>query len=268
MLMAWVNLKEVRLVSVVTPVSDVLPFSDCNLMSQHSSSSDTLSDTAQSTQSSLRTEQKGVVVLVHGLWYRAAGMKLLASRLRRRGYRVVSFDYPSVFGQISEQTQALRRCIEREQCPVFLVGHSMGGLLILRALNEFTQLQVPRAVLLGSPVRGSGVARRLAKRWWSQWIVGANADLLGQGARAPKSTQVGVLAGNRNVGVGRVLGGVGGHGDGTVSVGETRLAGAQDEIILPVTHTGMVMSAMVARQVDAFLQQGCFHDETMVQTTE
>jgi len=237
------------------------------MLSQSASPSDARAPDMEPEPATRSDEQQGAVILVHGLWYRAAGMKLLASRLQRRGYRVHSFDYPSVFGHINEQTLALRQCIEAQQGPVFLVGHSMGGLLILRTLNEYPQLSVPRVVLLGSPVRGSGVARRLSKRWWSQWIVGANAELLGQGARVPKHTEVGVLAGNRNVGVGRVLGGVGGHGDGTVSVSETRLAGAQDQVVLPVTHTGMVMSALVARQVDAFLRQGSFDDDKTARST-
>ena len=213
--------------------------------------------------------QRRTVILVHGLWFRSAGLKLMAARLKRRGYFVRLFDYPSVYGQASDHSRALFRLIKRQRAHhVYLIGHSLGGLLILRTLNEFPDLQVERCVLLGSPVKGSGVARRLARRWWSHWLVGSNADLLGHGARVPKKTAIGVIAGSKNMGVGRVLGGVSGRGDGTVSISETRLSGAEDHIVLPVSHTGMVMSADVVRQAHHFLEQGSFKPVTAASETE
>ncbi len=46
--------------------------------------------------------------------------------------------------------------------------------------------------------------------------------------------------------------------DGAVTVAETRLAAACDRIELPVSHTGMLFSRRVARQVGAFLRDGRF----------
>ena len=43
---------------------------------------------------------------------------------------------------------------------VHLVGHSMGGVLILRALQADPGMPPGRVVLMGAPVRGSAVARR------------------------------------------------------------------------------------------------------------
>lgn len=210
----------------------------------------------------LMTNASPTVILVHGLWFRSAGMRPLASRLRRRGYHPHLFDYPSVHGHADDHCRDLA-CFAREQHQQELhwIGHSMGGLMVLRTLLEHRDLPPGRVVLLGSPVMGSGVARRLRERWWSHWLVGANADLLTRGIRTPESHPVGVIAGNRNLGMGRVFGGVSGHGDGTVAVKETRLPQAADHIVLPVTHTGMVMSAAVAKQADAFLKEGHFlHD--------
>ena len=219
----------------------------------------TLSNTVASARAADTGAVSRRVVLVHGLWFRAAGLRLLAARLRRRDYDVRIFDYPSVHGDVQRHTHALQRFIlHQPDQPVHLVGHSLGGLLIMRTLHEYPELPVAKVVLLGSPVQGSGVARRLARRWWSQWLVGASADLLGQGVRVPAGVPVGVIAGNRNMGVGRVLGGVSGLGDGTVSVSETRLAGAADHVVLPATHTGMVVSAAVAANIHQFLQHGQF----------
>ena len=46
--------------------------------------------------------------------------------------------------------------------------------------------------------------------------------------------------------------------DGVVTVEETRLAGLSDHIVLPVSHSGMLVSAQAARQVAVFLERGAF----------
>ncbi len=47
-------------------------------------------------------------------------------------------------------------------------------------------------------------------------------------------------------------------GDGNVTVDETRLPGAREHLVLPVTHTGMLLSARVARAVGTFLADCAF----------
>ena len=46
--------------------------------------------------------------------------------------------------------------------------------------------------------------------------------------------------------------------DGTVAVSETRMPGATDHIVLPVSHMGMLLSARVAQETGHFLTQGHF----------
>jgi hypothetical protein len=49
--------------------------------------------------------------------------------------------------------------------------------------------------------------------------------------------------------------------DGTVAVSETRLPGATQHLVLPVSHMGMLMSARVARETGLFLREGHFSSE-------
>ena len=46
--------------------------------------------------------------------------------------------------------------------------------------------------------------------------------------------------------------------DGVVSVAETAVPGMRDRIVLHVSHSGMLVSGAVARQVCAFLRDGAF----------
>ena len=46
--------------------------------------------------------------------------------------------------------------------------------------------------------------------------------------------------------------------DGTVAVSETRLPGATDHLVLPVSHLGHAGLPRVARETGLFLQEGRF----------
>ena len=207
-------------------------------------------------------DNTGRVVLVHGLWYRAPGMAVMAGRLRRLGWSVSVFSYPSVARRFDASVRALGRFVAQarvEGGPVHLVGHSLGGLLILRLLQREPGTPPGRVVLVGTPVHGSRTARRL--RGWPLLgrLLGNSAVPLSRGLdRAPARHPVGVIAGRLPVGASLVTGDLPRPNDGTVSVAETRLTGAADHLELPVSHTGLVLSPRVVAAIDRFLRSGSF----------
>jgi hypothetical protein len=70
---------------------------------------------------------------------------------------------------------------------------------------------------------------------------------------------VGVIAGSRPFGLGRiVVPGLPAPSDGVVSAAETRLPAMRDHIVLNVSHSGMLISRAVMRQICAFLRDGAF----------
>jgi hypothetical protein len=73
-----------------------------------------------------------------------------------------------------------------------------------------------------------------------------------------RARDLGVIAGDLGVGLGRLVGTLGGPSDGTILVEETELDGTADRVVLRVSHTGMLFSAAVARAAAAFLQTGRF----------
>jgi len=201
-----------------------------------------------------------VVVLVHGLWFGAWSLGLLARRLRQAGFEPRRFRYRTTRGSLTEQARALRSFVGAPPAPpLHFVAHSLGGLVTLRMLAEGDDLPPGRVVLLGSPLGGSVAARKSARLPGARRLLGAARGTLESGyACLAADRDVGVIAGSRPVGLGLLLGGLGGPGDGTVTVAETRTDGLREHRLLPVTHTGMLFSKQVAREVVQFLRSGSF----------
>ena len=213
--------------------------------------------TAEGLASSLTT-----VVLVPGLWMRGVSMAVLRRRLYAGGYAVNAFDYPSVRGSLEANAAALATFIDGVPGDVVhLVGHSLGGVLIRTMLERGVPARLGRVVCLGSPLRGSGTAARLARLPGGRWIVGRTlAEHNARGGFASWSTAIeaGSIAGRMPFGVGRLLGPFPEPNDGTVAVAETLLTGLRDHVVLPVSHVVLLWSTQVAEQLEHFLAHGCF----------
>jgi pimeloyl-ACP methyl ester carboxylesterase len=208
------------------------------------------------------------VVIVHGIWMTSLELVPLAWRLRRCGYRTLRFRYPSLRLPLQQNAARLvERVRQQGDATVHLVGHSLGGLVILQALQDHPDLVRGRIVLLGSPVNGSIIARRLHAHRLSRWLIGHSGEgaLLGGGPRWNGQQALGTIAGTRPVGVGLLLGGLGEASDGTVALSETELAGRHAATRFHSSHFGLLFSRPVARAVCSFLRDARFTaaDETL-----
>lgn len=203
------------------------------------------------------------VLLLHGLWMRSLAMLPLSARLRRAGFDCLRFDYPTLSGGPGPAVERLCRQLRKASAEgIDLVAHSLGGLVALRALQCEPGLPVRRLVCLGSPLRGSRTAQGLAAWPIGPVLLGRSAELLRSGLPAWEGkTEIGMIAGRTPVGMGRLIGHLAPPHDGTVCLAETELPGLSDHIALATTHTGMLFSPAVARQVAAFLRDGRFERE-------
>lgn len=199
-------------------------------------------------------------MLVHGLWHGATSQWLLARRLRKAGLRTHIFNYSSRQEPEDEAAERLAGFIQsRLTSPVHVLAHSLGGLVSLAALLE-QDLPMGRIVLLGPPLRGSRVARKL-QDWpvLGSRLFGAAGPLLAQGAQMiPPGREIGVITGHRAWGAGRVLGILDRRSDGTVAHEESSLPGAADTISLPTSHTGLLFNSSVAEEAVRFFRHGRF----------
>jgi pimeloyl-ACP methyl ester carboxylesterase len=199
------------------------------------------------------------VILVHGLWVPAAVMTPLAARLAAAGRRCHLFSYFGRGRPIQAHAERLAR-FARDVGPAHFVGHSLGGLVTLEALETNRDIQAGNIVLLGTPVRGNFAGRRLAQRGWGRWFMGATQPLWSE-ARSLRWTRpepLGVVAGTLPVGLGRLFGALPGPNDGVVRLEETELAGMRERVVLRVGHSAMLLSARVAAQTLEFLRHAHF----------
>jgi pimeloyl-ACP methyl ester carboxylesterase len=203
------------------------------------------------------------IVLVHGLWMSGFQLKVLQRRLEAGGqFRVASYSYPTL-GAMSDHVRGLLDFARAQNASeLHFVGHSLGGVVVLSALQLTDDLPAGRAVLLGPPLQGSKAAQGVARVLpFGKAILGAamNAECIDCESREWSGRRdIGIVAGSMGFGLGRLFADLNAEHDGTVLVEETMLPGAKDHIIVSTSHTGMLFSAEVAAQAGWFLRTGTF----------
>jgi len=213
------------------------------------------------------------IILVHGLWMTGIELAVMRHRLQTEyGFSCVLFSYASVTGSMTDHVRKLRELATAQTCErLHFVGHSLGGIVTYKLLESTHDLAPGRAVFMGSPLQGSTAVTAM-----TQWTLGRVA--VGEEVRKELTEgfprkwdgrrDIGIIAGSVNMGFGRFFSADLTHdSDGTVRIEETKLDGAKDRIVLPVTHTSMVFSPAVTAQVAHFLRDGVF-DHSMKETVD
>ncbi len=207
------------------------------------------------------------IVLLHGVWSHGAAMLIPKLHLEREyGYDVHLFNYRSLRRTLDENADALFQFIdERHLNDSHLVGHSLGGVVLLRMLARHPGAIGGRVVCLGSPLKGSRAASVLSLTEWGDSVLGRSLTTGVTTNTASdwahdvcESFEVGVIAGDAPYGVGQFLAGFDGPSDGTVAVAETELEGQTDHLVMRLSHNGLVRSRRAADQIAAFLKRGEF----------
>lgn len=213
-----------------------------------------------------RTGPRGTVVLVHGIWMHGIAMAPMSARMTRLGHRTRLFSYDFLRRTPAENGDALAdfcRALDDDQperAPVHLVAHSLGGIVVLHCLDRHPDLPVERVVLLGSPVRGSEVARRVHANDLLRPLLGRAGEggLLGGVPEFAGRQELGVITGSGRFGLSALLFPLDEDGDGVVGASETVIENAAERVNLPISHSSLMISAQAAELAARFVERGRF----------
>ena len=209
--------------------------------------------------SGIRAETKKceTVVLVHGLWMTGREMRVLGGRLEEAGFRVRYFRYRSWRGGLAQAAGDLRKFVEAADGErVHLVGHSLGGVVIAKMVEEAPLSRPGRVAMLGSPMGGSAAARIMSRRRVGRWLVGGviREGIVEHSPKWPGGRDLLVVAGDIPFGSGLLLGIPKPH-DGVVRLEETRVVGART-VTVRASHVGLLLSRKVAAILSDYFRAG------------
>jgi len=193
-------------------------------------------------------------------------MCVLAKRLRGSGHEAEVYAYRSTRGSMEEHARGLAerlREISGECSRIWVVGHSLGGLLTRLALARHPDVHVEGMVLIASPMRGCLSARRMAG--WSaarRWLGPSLAEMASfpagfMDAAVPLGVPVGLIAGGTGTSAGFNTA-LPGDNDGRVRVAETLLDEASCRAVVRVRHNLLPFSRRVAALVQRFIKDQTF----------
>ena len=216
------------------------------------------------------------VVIMHGLARSEASMWMIEEVLEYHGYTVVNEGYPSTEAPITDLVGHVGSAVE--QCgPVqtHFVTHSLGGILVRAWLRDNRPPLMGRVVMLAPPNHGTEIIDHLSEldilpdlmpnlvAEILSFLHGPAVSELGTDEGSvpsrlpPVDYELGVIAGNRAISpLGPII--IEGENDGTVSVESTMVDGMADHIVLPVTHTLLMLNPIVIAEVLEFLHHGVF----------
>jgi len=208
---------------------------------------------------------RDAVILVHGLWMNGMEMSVLRRRLQlEHDFEAQTFAYPTLHGdaaEISRELADVARDAGRHGGRVHLVGHSLGGAIVYKALMECGADVQGNAVLLAAPLNGSRAAERASRFPMLRPLLGPHVlnELAKPSGRAwNRGGALGAIAGSMRMGTGQFFAHFEEDNDGSVAISETVIPGLHDHIVLPHSHMGMIFAPDVAAQVAHFLRNSRF----------
>ena len=207
-------------------------------------------------------KNKKNILLIHGILMNPLEMKFLGWQLEKSGFIVHYLYYQSVLKSPAENARIIHKKIHELNLPdLHIVGHSLGGVIIMHLFNQFDDIPEGRVVMLGSPVNGSWIAQKVQNWPVVSPILSRNMDNALSGEDVPEwntKRDWGMIAGTRNQGLGIFTGGLPEKSDGTVLVKETTHPKQKEHKTVDISHTRLLFSKRVAKLTSHFLNTGKF----------
>ena len=206
------------------------------------------------------------VLLIHGILMNPLEKRYLGSQLEKSGFNVHYVYYQSVLKSPAENAAIIqKKIIQLNLSNLHLVGHSLGGVLLMHLFDQIdpkeSDLPEGRVVMLGSPVKGSWIAKK-----FSEWpivspLIAKSMPNALSGLDIPEwntDRDWGMIAGTKGQGLGLITGGMPSVSDGTVLLEETIHPKQKEHIQVEKSHTALLFSKKAADLTSRFLNTGSF----------
>lgn len=207
------------------------------------------------------------VIALHGILRSSKSWDAMRHVLEPDGYHFVAIDYPSTQRTISQFADQLQSVIESLEGieKIHFVVHSMGGLVVRRWCQSYSDPRIGRLVMIGTPNAGAEIATMLRQNLLFRTIFGpAGQELVAEPDNFTATLPVppfefGVIAGARGIEEGfNPL--IPGDDDGIVTVNSARLAGATDSYTVRCLHSFQCWNPDAMQATRRYLQTGAFRE--------
>ena len=205
---------------------------------------------------------KQTVVLIHGFMGNQFNLTPIRYSLKKEGYRVINFSYPSREKNIEDHAADLVAVLNdiasnNKGEPIYFVTHSMGGLVLRAALNNKNcpnEAKIGKVAMLAPPNKGALIARKLYGLKFPRKILGYKAGWQMMvnnnfNYELPKTLKILVASGTfnlnpllRNEGV----------SDGVILQKETDLQVDYEKVVVKAGHLGICYSPTVIKSIKKF----------------
>lgn len=212
----------------------------------------------------LAAEEPNIVVCVHGFLRTHRNMAPIEKALKKEGWTVINWSYPSRDKRIQEHAEDLALVLAEiaeahPGKPIHFVTHSLGGLIVRAALNVPhcpEEAKQGRAVLIAPPNQGAAYARALSRLGFFRKLMGlaSGQELMTEESFAhigtfPETKEVLVIAGN--LGFNPLIKE---SNDGKVGLSETHLVTPHDFCTVAAGHSWITWSPTVIKIAKNYLK--------------
>ena len=188
------------------------------------------------------------VVVLHGLYMSGFVMRPLCSQLEKSGLSILNLSYNTLSPDRAAIFAQIDAFIDGKSTA--LVCHSMGGLVArayLAANSEQSQ-NVEKVITLGTPHKGSHIARRMQQKGFDVFLKNSVEFLLTENGDWPFNAKLYSIAGDLPIGLMPLIA-KGSQSDGTVLLDETKLNGMAEHKVFHLSHTSMIYSRQVMNYI-------------------
>lgn len=206
------------------------------------------------------------VILIHGFHRSPCDMRTLKNNLQLLGYECYAPKFPLTFNEFDQSVSQLENFfatlpLEKGE-KVHLVGHSTGGLLIRKFLEETKFIdRIGRAVLIACPNHGSRFVDIIHQfKFWTKiykTLHSLRTDYVKQLKLMENyPIEIAAIAGTKNSIILRNI--INEENDGRIEVSSVYFSGLTDFATLPYGHKEIHHKIETVQLVDHFLRMGKF----------